>query len=99
PSLGGAVSPNLQHQLRQRSRALFVLLAVAVVGGDVWLLRVLGHGPFVAAVVAVAGALAVAGAYGWLIDRGHARWAIVAGGGVLTAIAALDQLLSHFLKS
>jgi len=96
-ALGVAVDPRLPHQFRQRSLALFVLLAAAVVGGDIWILQTFGHNRLIAAALVVAGALTVGGAYAWLIDRAHARWAIIAGGGVLAAIAAVDQVLAHFL--
>ncbi len=93
----GPVDAHLHRQLRQRSLALFALVAAAVVGGDVWILQVFGHNRLITAALVVAGALAVGGAYAWLIDRARARRAILAGGGVLAAIAAVDQLLAHFL--
>jgi hypothetical protein len=39
------------------------------------------------------------GLYAWLVDRKHVRWVLLAAGGVLGAIAALDQLLGRFLSS
>jgi hypothetical protein len=96
-ALGKANDNPVQHQLRQRSRLLFAVLAVMIAAADLWLLRTYGHNRLVAAALMVVSALLVAGTYAWLVDRAHVPPALVAGGAVLAAIAALDQLLSHFL--
>jgi hypothetical protein len=93
----GHVNGRLEDRLRHRSRALFVLLALVLVAGELWLLRTVGNNRLVATATVIAGALAVGGAYAWLVNRAHARWALLAGAGVLGAIAALDQVLGHFL--
>jgi hypothetical protein len=98
PVIGKAADVEVQRQLRQRSRALFALLAAVIVAGDLWLVRTFGHNRLLAAALMLAGALAVAAAYAWLVDRAHVRWALVWGGGVLAALAALDQLLGHFIS-
>jgi hypothetical protein len=97
--LGADVNPRFQRQLRQRSWGLFVVLALGIVAGELWLLETVGHSSLVAAAIAIVGTLGVSGLYAWLVDRKHVRWVLLAGGGVLGAIAALDQLLGHFLRS
>jgi hypothetical protein len=97
PMLGRAVDGQVQRQLRQRSRVLFALLALAVLASDLWLVRKFGHDRLRAAALMLVGALAVGGAYAWLLERAHVRWALAWGGGVLAALAALDQILGHFL--
>jgi hypothetical protein len=97
PVIGKAVDVEVQRQLRERSRALFALLAAVIVAGDLWLARTFGHDRLLAAALMLAGALAVAAAYAWLVDRAQVRWALVWGGGVLAALAALDQLLGHYI--
>jgi hypothetical protein len=98
PALGQGFNPRLQRQLRQRSLALFTVLAIGIVAAEVWLLRTIGQSSLAAAAIAIAGTLAVGGIYAWLVDRAHVRWALAAGAGVLGAIAALDQILGHFLR-
>jgi hypothetical protein len=95
---GKASDAPVQHQLLQRSRLLFAVLAIMIAAADLWLLRTYGHNRLVAASLMIVGALAVAGAYAWLLDRAHVRPALVAGGAVLAALAALDQILGHFLQ-
>jgi hypothetical protein len=97
PAVAEAGNPRMQRQLRQRSLGLFAVLAIGVVVGEIWLLRTVGHGRLAAAGIAIAGTLVVGGIYAWLVDRSHALWAFAAGAGVLGAIAALDQILGHFL--
>jgi hypothetical protein len=86
----------LARQLRQRSIALFILLAVVITAGVIILLRSLIDNRLATAVIIVAAALLVAGIYAFLVDRGHARRALAAAVGVGGAITLVDQLLSYF---
>jgi hypothetical protein len=85
----------LRRRLRRRSLALFVLLALAVVGGVAVLLWQVEPGRLVSAVAIVGTALALAGLYALLVDRNHALRALGVAAGVGAAIATVDQLLSH----
>jgi hypothetical protein len=92
------VDGHLERMLRRRSLLLFAMIAAVIVAADLLLLRVVGDGRLVAAGLILGGALAVGGVYAWLVDRAQVRWAFFIGAGVLGAIAALDQLLSHFIR-
>jgi hypothetical protein len=84
-----------RRQLRRRSLALFALVAVAIVAGVAVLLWQVEPGRLVSAILIVGAALALAGLYAVLVDRGHARAALAVAAGVGGAVAAVDQLLSH----
>jgi hypothetical protein len=74
---------------------LFALLAVAVAAGASVLLATAKPDRLVSAVVIVGAALVLAGLYAVLVDRRHARAALIVAAGVGGAVAAVDQLLSH----
>lgn len=84
--------PDTTRQLRRRSFALFALLTLATAGGVFVGLRELDNHVLVAAVL-VAGVLFIAGVYALLINRGHAIRALAIAGGVVGAVAAVEQLL------
>lgn len=86
---------HLRRQLQRRSLALFVAVATGVVAGVAALLAVGEPGRFVSAVGIVGAALVLAGLYATLVDRGHARTALVVAAAVGGAVATVDQLLSH----
>lgn len=94
--IGESAEARLARQLRRRSIALFAVLACAITVGVAVTLRLLVDDRLVSAVVIVAAVLLVAGLYALLVDRAHARWAVVAAAGVGGALAAVDQLLGHF---
>lgn len=86
----------LARQLRRRSATLVVFMALAIAGGVVFILRTLINGRLVAAAIIVAAALLVAGFYALLVDRSHARTALMAAAGTAAAITSVEQLLEHF---
>jgi hypothetical protein len=92
-----AGTDRLEHELWRRSVGLFAVLAIGIVVGELWLLRTFGTSRLMAAIIAVAGVLVLGGIYAWLLNRAHVRWVFLIGAGVLGAIAALDQILGHFL--
>ncbi len=85
----------LRRQLRRRSHILFALVSFVVVAGVSTLLSKVEPDRLVSAVVIVGAALVLAGLYATLIDKQHARLALVVAAGVGGAIAAVDQLLAH----
>lgn len=93
---GEPVEDRLARELRRRSLALLVVLAIAVAAGVLAVLRSLVDDRLATAAIIVGAALVVSGLYAALVDRAHARWALAAAAAVGGAIAAVDQLLAHF---
>jgi hypothetical protein len=71
----------LHRQLRRRSLALVALVAAVMVAGVALLLAEAEPDRLVSAVVIVGAALVLAGLYTVLVDRGHARAALVVAAG------------------
>jgi hypothetical protein len=90
--LQAVADPDTAKQLRRRSFALFVLLTLATAGGVFVGLRRVDNHVLIAAIL-VAGVLFIAGVFALLINRGHAIRALAIAGGVVGAVAAVEQLL------
>ncbi len=88
----GLADPKTAKQLRRRSIALFIVLTLVTAGGVFVGLRQLGNRALVAGVL-VGGVVLIAGVYALLLNRGHAVRALVIAGGVVGAVAAVEQLL------
>ena len=90
---------DLARRLRAVTWVLFLVLALAVVAGMTYVVHRFNPSSLAEAALIAAGALLVLGLYAVLLDRNHAKRALVVAVTAATAIAALDQLLAHFHSS